>query len=189
MDCNRLDYIKSVSDKGDVTEWAYPEYPIGAYFRLNFKRSESTTVVESHARKLPKGSLIILSQVPHECKDNTTGEQKKIPDGYKKRYLTHVVELVNDGSEDEPQWGKDPGTWEIFRLVKLHWIADLNNYPKIPVEYDVMKVKLGLRNTYAISLPKIQLLKKEWKHDEDDEQWMNKLRERLIEELNLEAIT
>ncbi|MEH1819729.1 MAG: hypothetical protein V7L31_11735 [Nostoc sp.] len=186
MDYKRLDYIKNVTDQGNETERAYPEYPIGAYFRLNFKRRESTRVVESHAHKLPKGSLIILSQVPHKCKNDITGEQKKIPDGCNKRYLTHVVELVNEGSEDEPQWVND--RWGIFRWVKVHWIADLRNWNSIPVDKEVMRAEWGCYNTCAKSLSKVQLLKKQWKDDEHDEQWMNKLREHLIEKLNLEAV-
>ncbi|MEH1787200.1 MAG: hypothetical protein V7L23_16875 [Nostoc sp.] len=179
MDCSRLDYIKSVTDKGSGTQWAYPEYPIGAYFRLNFKRRESTTVVESHARNsLLKGSLIILSQVPHECKDNSTGEQKKIPDGCKKRYLTHVVELVNEGSEDEPQWEKSP--WGIFRWVKVHWTADLKNWDSIPVDREIMRVRWGCYNTCAKSLSGDKLIK-EWCT-------IDNLREHLTEKLNLKAI-
>ncbi|MEH2237974.1 hypothetical protein [Nostoc sp.] len=182
MDCNRLDYIKSVTDKGDEREWAYDKHPIGAYFPLNFKRRESTRVVESHAHRLPKGSLIILSQVPHECKKNTVGDQKKIPDGCKKRYLTHVVELVNEGSEDEPQWEKSP--WGIFRWVKVHWIADLRdcpadlrNWDSIPVDKEVMQAAWGCYNTLAISLSSHNLMSK-WRT-------IDELRERLIEQLNL----
>ncbi|MEH1998444.1 MAG: hypothetical protein V7L00_06760 [Nostoc sp.] len=179
MDCNRLDYIKSVSDKGDDTQWAYDKCPIGETFRLNFKGSENTREkVKSHARKLPKGSFIILSQVPHEWKDNTTGEQKKIPDGCKNRYLTHVVELVKEGSDDQPEWGED--TWNIFRSVRVHWIADFSNYSKIPIEYDVMRVKWNRRNTYAISLES-KTLKAQWND-------VYELRNHLIEQLNLEAI-
>ncbi|MDZ8092956.1 MAG: hypothetical protein RMZ42_13655 [Nostoc sp. DedQUE05] len=185
MDCNRLDYIKSVTDKSDDKQWAYPEYPIGAYFQLNFKRRESTTVVESHARKLPKGSLIILSQVPHESKKDTAGDQKKIPDGRKKRYLTHVVELVNEGSEDEPQWEKHP--WGIFRWVKVDWIADLRdcsadlrNWDSIPVDWEVMRARWGWYDTCAKSLSGDKLMEK----------WctIDQLREHLKKELNLEAI-
>jgi hypothetical protein len=175
MDYSRLDYIKSVTDKSDDKLWAYPEYPIGAYFRLNFKRRESTRVVESHAHKLPKGSLIILSQVPHECKDNSTGEQKKIPDGCNQRYLTHLVELVNEGREDEPQWDKSP--WGIFRWVKVHWTADLKNWDSIPVDKEVIKVKWSRRNTYAISLES-KTLKAYWND-------VHELREHLKKELNL----
>ncbi|MEH1887954.1 MAG: hypothetical protein V7K92_00340 [Nostoc sp.] len=179
MHWNRLDYIKSVTDKGDEREWAYDKHPIGACFQLNFKASENTREkVKSHARKLPKGSLIIFSQIPHECKDNTTGEPKKIPDECKKRYLTHVVELVNDGSKDERDWLEEP--WGIFRCVKVHWIADFNNYQTLPVELDVIKVKWSRRNTYAISLES-KTLKDQWKD-------VYKLREHLKKELNLEAI-
>ncbi|MEH2109097.1 hypothetical protein [Nostoc sp.] len=171
-----LDYIKSVTDKGNEREWAYSDQSIGigSEFKLNFKRSKG---VESHARKLPKGSLIILSQVPHECKDDLTGEKKKIPDECKKRYLTHVVELVNDGNYDEQQlkWGEDP--WGIFRLVKVHWITDFSNCRKIPVELDVIKVKWSRRNTYAISLES-KTLKAHWND-------VHELREHLKKELNL----
>jgi len=170
-----MDYIKSVSDKGDQTQWAYSAESIGSNFKLNFKTGKG---VKSHARKLPKGSLIILSQVPHECKDNTTGEQKKIPDGYKKRYLTHVVELVHEGSEDEANWGEDP--WGTFREVKVHWIADLSKWESIPVDKEVMLAKWGCYNTYAISLSSHNLMK-EWCT-------IDKLRKRLIEKLNLEVI-
>ncbi|MEH2159188.1 hypothetical protein [Nostoc sp.] len=178
MDCSRLDYIKSVTDQGDETQWAYPEYPIGAYFRLNFKRRESRTVVESHVHKLPKGSLIILSQVPHECKNDITGEPKKIPDGCNKRYLTHVVELVNEGSEDEPQWVNHQ--WGIFRWVKVHWIADLRNWDSIPVDQEVMQAEWGWYDTCAKSLSSNNLMSK----------WctIDNLRKHLIEKFNLEAI-
>jgi hypothetical protein len=53
MDLNRLEYIKNVNDDRD---WAYKDYPVGAYFQLNFKRGEG---VENHALNLPKGSLIL----------------------------------------------------------------------------------------------------------------------------------
>ncbi|MEH2403878.1 hypothetical protein [Nostoc sp.] len=175
MDCDRLDYIKSVTDKGDEREWAYPAEYIGSEFKLNFKRSKG---VESHAWKLPKGSLIILSQVPHECKNNTTVEQKKIPGGCKKRYLTHVVELVNEGSEDEPKWGE--GMWDVFRCVKVHWIADLKNWNSIPVDKEVIRAKWGCYNTCAKSLSSPKLMS-EWGT-------IDRLRERLIEQLNLKAI-
>ncbi|MHC5613345.1 MAG: hypothetical protein ACYTXA_20680 [Nostoc sp.] len=50
---------------------------------MNFKKGIG---VDIHTFKLPKASLIILSQ--------------KRP-GYDERYLTHVVELVNEGSKDK----------------------------------------------------------------------------------------
>ncbi len=46
--------------------------------------------------------------------------------------MTHVVELVNEGSEDKPQ--RETGTWGIFRWVKVHWIADFNNPSRIPLD-------------------------------------------------------
>ncbi|WP_375471173.1 hypothetical protein [uncultured Nostoc sp.] len=76
MDCSRLDYIKSVTDKGDDTQWAYPEYPIGAYFRLNFKRRESTTVVESHARELQKKDLL-SSFLKYRMSAKTTPQESR----------------------------------------------------------------------------------------------------------------
>ncbi|MEH2327910.1 hypothetical protein [Nostoc sp.] len=95
MDCSRLEYIKNVNDDGD---WAYESYPIGAYFPLNFKKNNDGGV-DNHAFNLPKGSLIILSQKRS---------------GYE-RLLTHVVELVNEGSEDKPQWETDIATAKAIR--------------------------------------------------------------------------
>ncbi|MEH2200469.1 hypothetical protein [Nostoc sp.] len=128
MDCSRLEYIKNVNDDGDV--WAYEGYPIGAYFRLNFKESKDTSV-DTHAFKLPKGSLIILSQRP----------------AGKNRYLTHVVELVNEGSEDEPQ--REKGTWGIFRWVKVHWIADFTDVSRIPLDKKERRADWGWFDTKA----------------------------------------
>ncbi|MEH2164499.1 MAG: hypothetical protein V7K38_26475 [Nostoc sp.] len=128
MDCSRLEYIKNVNDDGDV--WAYEGYPIGAYFRLNFKESKDTGV-DTHAFNLPKGSLIILSQKRPEYE----------------RYLTHVVQLVNEGSEDKPQ--RETGTWGIFRWVKVHWIADFDNISRIPLDKKEMRADWGFHNTKA----------------------------------------
>lgn len=128
MDCTRLEYIKNVNDDKD---WAYESYPVGAYFQLNFKESEGTGV-DNHAFNLPKGSLIILSQKPH---------------GYDERYLTHVVELVNEGSEDEAQ--REIGTWGIFRWVKVHWIADFTDVSRIPLDKKEMRANWGWFDTKA----------------------------------------
>ncbi|MHC0063424.1 hypothetical protein ACWATR_10910 [Nostoc sp. UIC 10890] len=128
MDCSRLEYIKNVNDD---KAWAYKSYPVGAYFQLNFKESEATGV-DNHAFNLPKGSFIILSQKPH---------------GYDERYLTHVVELVNEGSEDEPQ--RERGTWGIFRWVKVHWIADFTDVSRIPLDQKEMIANWGWYDTKA----------------------------------------
>jgi len=98
---------------------------------LNFKKSD-TGDVKAHALNLPKGSLIILSQKPPKKSE---------------RYLTHVVELVNEGSEDEPQ--QEEGIWGIFRWVKIHWIADFGRPDRIPLDKDVMKVNWGWFDTKA----------------------------------------
>ncbi|MEH2456921.1 hypothetical protein [Nostoc sp.] len=137
MDFGRLEYIKNVNDDNDV--WAYESSPIGAYFRLNFKKSNNTGV-DIHAFNLPKGSLIILSQKRPEYE----------------RYLTHVVELVNEGSEDKPQW-ETTGTWGIFRWVKVHWIADFDNRSRIPLDKKEMRAEWGLFNTKAklLSSPRL----------------------------------
>ena len=139
MDFTRLKYIKNVNDD---ESWAYKDNPLRSYFRLNFKRSDSVDV-ETHAKSLHKGSLIILSQKPHMSK----------------RYLTHVVELVNEGSEDEPQ--HEAGIWGIFRWVKVHWIADFSKIDHVPVDLDVMKVNWGYEGTLAKSLEGKNLMS-EW---------------------------
>lgn len=133
MDCTRLEYIKNVNDDKD---WAYEGYPIGAYFRLNFKEG---TGIDTHAFNLPKGSLIILSQKRPEYE----------------RYLTHVVELVNEGSEDKPQ--RETGKWGIFRWVKVHWIADFRDISRIPLDQKVMRAEWGWYDTKAklLSSPKL----------------------------------
>lgn len=144
MDFARLEYIKNVNaDSG----WAYDDNPRGAYFRLNFKRGDGVSDargVEAHALNLPKGSLIILSQKPLE-KDE--------------RYLTHIVELVNERYEDEPQ--QEEGTWGIFRWVKIHWIADFAHTDKIPLDKDEMKANWGWFDTKAKSLEGVCLMH-EW---------------------------
>ncbi len=151
MDFARLKYIKNVNDEEG---WAYSDNPRWAYFRLNFKRGDKINVKE-HALNLPKGSLIILSQKPP----------------HRERYLTHVVEVVNERSEDEPQ--QEEGMWGIFRWVKIHWIADFGHPSKNPLDDDVMKGKIpldkeemrvdwGWENTLAKSLEGEKLMSK-WK--------------------------
>jgi hypothetical protein len=62
IDINRLSYIKNVNDdKG----WVYKDYPVGSYFLLHFSRGDDGA--DAHALKLPKGSLIILSQRPPQA--------------------------------------------------------------------------------------------------------------------------
>ena len=144
MDFSRLKYIKNVNpDDG----WAYHIYSVGSYFQLNFKEGEG---VDNHALNLPKNSLIILSQRPPDAQD---------------RYLTHVVELVNEGHEDKPQWRQ--GTWGIFRWVKVHWVAaDFNNPSSMPLDKEVMKVNWGWQDTKAKLLDSSNLMS-EWGKIED----------------------
>lgn len=123
---SRLEYIKNVNDDND---WAYKQYPVGAYFPLNFKKGEG---VDTHALNLPKGAFIILSQKPP-----TESE----------RHLTHVVELSNEGDEDKPQW--DSGMWGIFRWVKVHWVANFHDSSNIPIDKNIMQVDWGWYDTKA----------------------------------------
>jgi len=140
MDFTHLEYIKNVNDDHG---WAYEKHPVGAYFQLNFKKGEG---VDTHALNLPKGALIILSQRPPE----------------KERYLTHVVELVNEGSEDKPQWTPED-TWGIFRWVKVHWIAGFHSPSNTHLDKDVMGgMDWGWENTLAKSLAGNGLMRK-WK--------------------------
>ncbi|MBC6429420.1 hypothetical protein FM036_00455 [Nostoc sp. HG1] len=152
MDCTRLEYIKNVNDDKD---WAYKVYPIGSYFPLNFKQGKG---VDAHTFNLPKGSLVILSQKP-------PGNE---------RYLTHVVELVNEGSEDKPQWETD--TWGIFRWGKVHWIADFTDVSRIPLDKKEMRAEWGWFDTKAKLLSSQNLI----------DQWGNidKLRAHLGEVFN-----
>jgi len=139
MDTKNLSYIKNVSnDKG----WAYAEHPVSSYFLLHFRRTDLS--VENHAFNLPKGSPIILSQKP--------------PFGTV-RYLTHVVELVNDGIEDRPQWNKEE--FGILRWVKVLWAANFSDTSTIPVDKDVMKANWGFQGTKAKSLESDNL-RSEW---------------------------
>ncbi|MBN3922810.1 hypothetical protein [Nostoc sp. NMS4] len=146
MDCSRLEYIKNVNDDDDK-KWAYKSYPVGeAYkdysigddFQLNFKEGAG---VDTHAFKLPKGSLIILSQKLREYE----------------RALTHVVELVNEGSEDKPQW--ETGTWGIFRWVKVRWIADFTDVSRIPLDKKEMRAEWSCFDTKAKLLSSPSLMK------------------------------
>ncbi|MEP0812705.1 hypothetical protein [Coleofasciculus sp. FACHB-SPT9] len=133
----RLEYIKNVNNVNEPDKWAYEDYPLGSHFQLNFKEGMG---VEAHALKLPKGALIILSQKPV---------------GYE-RCLTHIVELVNEGSEDQSQWKL--GEWGIFRRVKIHWVADFSNPYRIPLDKDVMRADWGWRDTKAKSLASPSLM-------------------------------
>ena len=157
MDFNRLDYIKNVSANHG---WAYSECPIalGAYFQLNFKRGEDKDKksIDDHALHLPKGSLIILSQRPPESE----------------RYLTHVVELVNEGNEDKEQW--TPGMWGVFRWVKVHWIANFQKPSSIPHDEDEMKVNWGWYDTKAKRLDSPNLMS-EWENMEELRLYLKKV--------------
>ena len=155
MDFTHLKYIKNVTSWDG--KWAYKYgndsyFPLtkNSYFRLNFHASKDkeTQGVDNHAKNLEKGSLIILSQ------------NKKIANE-ENRYLTHIVEVVNEGYEDEPQWDKKDEDWKIFRWVKVHWIADFNNISSIPVDKEVMKVNWSWYNTKAKSLSARNLMN-EW---------------------------
>ena len=138
MNFNNLKYIKNITDWDG--QWAYKNHPKNYYFRLNFHKNKNSENqrVETNANKLEKGDLIILSQ-KKETENN--------------RYLTHIVEIVNDADNDKQQWDYDTNTeneWKIFRWVKVHWVADFNNVSSIPIDYDVMQVKdWGYQNTLA----------------------------------------
>lgn len=141
MDTKNISYIKNVSnDMG----WAYAEHPVSSYFLLHFSRNDLGA--DNHAFKLPKGSHIILSQKP--------------PSGTV-RYLTHVVELVNDGIEDKPQW-KDGEDYGILRWVKVLWAADFSDINTIPVDKDVMKAKHSIIGTKARLLEHCADLMNQW---------------------------
>ncbi len=143
MNFNRLEYIKNVTDDH---AWAYDIYSVSSYFKLNFKADPERRVeIEKHALKIQKASLIILSQRP---KTETN------------RYLTHIVELANDGSEDKYQWNDE--IWGIFRWVKVLWVADFSNPSSIPVDSEVLKkVNWGWYDTKAKSLSSRNLME-EW---------------------------
>jgi hypothetical protein len=137
MNFNRLEYIKNVNANDN---WAYCAYPKKSYFQLNFKKRAG---VESHVLNLPKGALIILSQTPPVETQKQTGNNK--------RYLTHVVELVNDGDEDKPQW--DESDWGIFRWVKVSWVvADFQDPSSMPLDKEVMRAEWGWYDTKAKTL-------------------------------------
>lgn len=138
MDFTRLEYIKNVNPDND---WAYQIYPKKSYFQLNFKAGEG---VDNHVFKLSKGSLIILSQRPPNKND---------------RYLTHIVELVNDGDEDKPQWRK--GDWGVFRWVKVAWVvANFDDFSSIPLDKEVMQAEWSWYDTKAKSLDSRNLMSK-----------------------------
>jgi hypothetical protein len=126
MDFLRLEYIKNVNDEKD---WAYKKDLVCSYFPLHFKAGDG---VEAHAFKLPKGSLIILSQNPPH---------------HSKRYLTHVVELCNEASEDKPQW--DSEKWGIVRWAKVCWVVDFSKVDKMPIDEKVMQADWGWQDTKA----------------------------------------
>jgi len=61
--------------------------------------------------------------------------------------LTHIVELVNEGLEDKPQW--ESHIWGIFRWVKVRWVANFSVPEEIPLDKNVMQVDWGWQNTQA----------------------------------------
>jgi hypothetical protein len=154
MNYNRLEYIKNVNNVNNPEQWAYDEQDsgenrllIGDKFRLNFRTNITTAdTVKNHALKLPQGSLIILSQ-------NPLG---------KKRFLTHIVELINEGSKDKSEW-EESDQWGIFRWVKVHWIADFDHPNSIPLDKDVMKANWSFQGTKAKRLESPSLMF-EWKN-------------------------
>jgi hypothetical protein len=138
---NRLEYIKNTNNY-NRDKWAYM-YHKYAYFQLSFREGEG---VDNHVSNIPKGS-IILSQ-------NYLGE----------RYLTHVVEVVNEASEDKLYWDKkDKDIWSIFRWVKVHWVADFRNLSSIPIDQNVMKAEWGWYDTKAKQLDSPSLMS-EWEN-------------------------
>ena len=144
MNFSRLEYIKNISD--DDKKWAYEYYKVSGYYHLNFKQSAG---VENHALHLPKGALIILYQNPFD----------------QERYLTHIVELVNEGSEDKLQWD-ELDIWGIFRWVKVHWVVDFNNPSNIPLDKEVMQANWGWYNTQAKLLTGERLMSR-WENIEN----------------------
>ena len=155
MDFTYLKYIKNITSWDG--EWAYEYgnnnyFPLtqNSYFRFSFHKSEDNENQrgDNHAQNLEKGSLMILSQNKKIEKENN-------------RYLTHIVEVVNEGYEDEPQWYKKDEDWKNFRWVKVHWIANFNNISSIPVDKEIMKVNWGYQGTLAQSL-KASNLMNEW---------------------------
>lgn len=137
MNFSRLDYIKNVQWYGG---WAYHDFPVGSYFRLRFEKGNTEKKekdVASHISKtLKKNSLIILSQKPPFASE---------------RYLTHIVELVNDGLEDEKQWQSE-ASLGFFRWVKVCWVADFEKINTIPLDQKYLKVDWGYETTFANSL-------------------------------------
>ncbi len=135
MNLERLEYIKSVSHPDG--HWSYEKYRKGSYFPLNFKQGAG---VDTHVANLPTGALILLSQ------------------SYQgKRYLSHMVEIVNDASEDRPQW--DSSDWGIVRWVKVVWSAEPS---RAPLNQDVLDVNWGWYDTKAKSLDSQSLMTR-WK--------------------------
>ena len=132
MNFERLEYIKSISHPDGI--WAYPDYCKGTYFPLNFQQGVG---IEAHASNLSKGALVILSQ-------NYQGT----------RYLSHVVEIANESSEDEPQW--ENSEWGIVRWVKVIWAAEPGKAPK---DKETLKVNWGYQNTKAKALNGDNLMK------------------------------
>jgi hypothetical protein len=134
MDFSQLKYIKNVNDSDG---WAYENQSRYSYFPLTFKRNDG---VEAHALKLPKGSLIILSQTSRQGK----------------RYLTHMVELCNNSEEDKLQWSSEQ--WGIIRWIKVCWVSDFCNVDTMPVDREVMKADWGWFDTKAKSLESPNLM-------------------------------
>jgi len=131
MNLERLEYIKNVSHSEGC--WSYSNYCKGTYFPLNFKQGRG---VETHASNLPQGALVILSQ-RYEGK----------------RYLSHVVEIVNEASEDQPQW--ENSDWGIVRWVKVVWAAKPG---QAPGDKEALKVNWGFDGTKAKALDSPNLM-------------------------------
>lgn len=131
MNLERLEYIKSVNNQSG--DWSYEAYRKGSYFPLNFKQGPG---VEAHVAKLPTGALILLSQTYQD-----------------KRYLSHVVEIVNDATEDQPQW--EDSDWGIVRWVKVIWSA---RQDRAPLDAETLDANWGWYDTKAKSLDSHNLM-------------------------------
>ncbi|WP_198011341.1 hypothetical protein [Synechococcus sp. PCC 7335] len=97
---------------------------------------------------LEKGDLIILSQ-------NYRAEKSRNAEG--KRYLSHVVEVVNEPSEDRPQWNNSE--WGIIRWVKVIWANADPEHAPLDAE---LERDWGWQNTQVKSLNSPSLMER-WK--------------------------
>jgi len=137
MNLTQLKWTKNINRKDG--EWAYPRKDnIERFtdFKLHWKPDSQKSY--NNAINAKKGDLAILRQ-------NTK--------------VTHIVEFIDN---DEPKEDSENDNNWIYRLVKVIWMPDTDNWAELPHQDDIFDCSLKLRGGNIMQLENIQSLRQEW---------------------------